>query len=192
MEVVYNNPKYWCGDIGYRSPGYSDWTINTVKEFCIILEKPKTVLDIGCAYGYIVLHLNAIGISSYGVDISSLAISRAHEHIRERLICTSAWVMPFKDKAFDFGFSSGVLEHIPKDKLEKTIKEITRVCSRGLIGVSCTDDETTHDGDDETHEVILTRSQWQTMFPPEFKVVSDSEVSWRVHAILRLKEVLNA
>lgn len=41
--------------------------------------------------------------------------------------------MPFKDKAFDFSFSSHLLEHV--ENPDKVIREITRVSKRGYIEV---------------------------------------------------------
>jgi len=178
MEIIYDNPEYWCGEIGYRPPGYSDFPINLVKEVCVILHNPASILDIGCAFGYSVNRLRKLGYSAWGLDISKYAISQAPIELKPYLIHSPAWDIPIVSGTFDFIFSSGVLEHLTREELDKAIKEIKRVGSRGLIGVSCKDDTTTHEGDDDTHEVILTRDKWQELFSPEFKIISDSSVSW--------------
>ena len=188
MSNIYDNPEYWCGDIGYRPPGYGDFTINAVKEICILLYRPKSVLDIGCAYGFTVARLNALGIYAVGLDCSALALSRCP--VRTNLVQGVAWELPFKDKEFDFAFSSGVLEHIPKDKLQLAVSEIQRVCRRGLIGVSCRDDPTTHDDDDKTHETILSQKDWQSLFSNDFTIVSDSEPYWQNFALLNLSQCI--
>lgn len=189
---IYDDPEYWCGDIGYRSPGYGDFTINTIKEALILLLNPDSVLDIGCAYGFTVGRLRKLGITAWGLDISSYAISKASDFTRPFLKQGVAWELPFKDKEIDLCFSSGMLEHIPEGKLTQTIAEIARVCQRGLIGVSVTDDETTHDGDDDTHEVILSLAGWMSQFPQGFFVISDSEVSWRTHLTLYLHDYMKS
>lgn len=184
---IKDNPfgkEYWCGEAGYRPPGYGDFDINLAKEALILMARPASVLDIGCAYGFTVGRLNMLGIPSKGIDISEYAISQSS--FKGRLVHAEAWNMPFADKSFDLAFSSGVLEHIPKGKLTQTIKEIVRVCERGIIGVSCLDDETTKDGADDTHEVILTKDQWQDMFPYEFVILSDSAHMWRSNALIEL------
>jgi len=94
------------------------------------------------------------------------------------------WDMPFSNKEFDFIISSGMMEHVPEDHLPKAISEIKRVGMRGLIGVAVTDDITTHQEDDPTHEKIKSLSEWKALLPPEFEVISDSEVSWRIYTTI--------
>lgn len=184
--TIYDNPLYWDGDIGYRSPGYSDFLINAVKEICIIMCRPKNVLDVGCAYGYTVLRLNSLGIPTWGIDISRLAISRCPQKT-DKLTYGTVWDMPYEDKQFDLVYSSGVLEHIPKDKLQQSVDEIVRVSTRGLIGVSCTDDPTTHKEDDTSHIVELTRQEWADLFPSVYCVTSDSTHAWSKLALMTVK-----
>ena len=45
--------------------------------------QPKTVLDAGCAMGFLVEQLRARGVEAWGVDISEYAIGKAHESIRD-------------------------------------------------------------------------------------------------------------
>ncbi len=188
---IYDNPEYWKGDIGYRGEGYGDFAINRVKEACILLRRPKDILDVGCAYGFTVAKLRSLGFDAWGIDISNYALSKASKEVREFLTYASVCDMKVMDKPFDFIYSSGVLEHIPKKDLDKAISEIVRVGKRGLIGVSCLDDKTTHDNDDETHEVILNKSEWQAMFPPWFEIVSDSAEAW-VELLRKDIEPINA
>ncbi len=178
VKTIYDNPKYWCGDLGYRPPGYSDFAVNWIKEGCIMFRKPGNVLDVGCAYGFTVRRLNRLDYNIVGLDISSYAISKAPREVKHLLCCAPAWDTGFGAKSIDLVFSSGMLEHIPKDKLDKTIKELTRIGNRGLIGVACKDDPTTEKDEDASHQLILTRAEWQEMFPSEFKIISDSTKSW--------------
>ena len=176
--VIYNDLGYWCGQIGYRPPGYADFAINLIKELYIIAHYPESVLDVGCAFGFIVSRLRSLGINAFGVDISGYALSRAYDEVKPYLKQGDVGQLPYADKEFDFVFSSGVLEHLPADDLNKAVKEIQRVSRRGIMGVSCKDDPTTHEDDDKTHLVILTQKEWQGMFPSQYKVISDSEASW--------------
>ena len=88
LPDIYESPEYWCGDIGYRPPGYCDFTINSIKEMAILLHRPKSVLDIGCAYGFTVWRFNKIGLPSKGLDISQLALSRApdKQHLTQGVV----------------------------------------------------------------------------------------------------------
>ena len=189
-DNIYDDPKYWCGNMGYRPPGYGDFVINTIKECLVLLYQPQSILDIGCAYGFSVARFNKLGIKSIGIDISQYALDHAPEYAHPYLIKATAWDMPFENHAFDFAFSSGVLEHIPKRYLKRAITEICRVCKQGLIGVACSDDPTTiattSDIADTTHKVILSQQEWQNLFPTGFQIISDSEQSWRFYLIFLL------
>ena len=186
----FEDPEYWKGNKGYKGIGYSDFIINTVKEIAVLSHRPKSVLEIGCAYGFSVKRINQLGIACVGLEISKLAISRAEEDVRPALIHGTVWDMPFLDGQYDLCYCSGVLEHVPYEKLARATHEIQRVCKRGIIGVACIDDETTHLEDDTTHEVILPVKEWQSYFKPEFIILSDSENSWRSYTTIRIAEVM--
>ena len=190
LATIYDDPAYWNGDIGYRSPGYRDFDINVIKEAVILLMKPESVLDIGCAYGYSVGRFNDLGIKARGIDISQYALSQAPDYCKPYLVHAPAWDIPFKDKEFDVIFSSGILEHVPEDKMEHTVAEIVRVSSRGVIGVSCLDDPSTHKEDDTSHCVMLKCADWQALFPADYVVVSDSSTSWKVLLLTNLWRAL--
>lgn len=175
---IYNQPEFWCGELGYRDPGYSDFAVNSLKVAHILDKKPSSVLDVGCAMGFIVRRLRKAGIDAWGLDISSYALSKAPEDVKPYLVLGSADNLPFDDKRFDLVFSSGVLEHIPDDKLRKAIKEMTRVANRGLIGVACLDDPTTVVGQNPTDKFPRALSEWQAMLPPGFEVRSDAAEEW--------------
>ena len=181
--VKFDDPEYWDGNTGYRPPGYADFTVNTLKEICIMLFNPQSVLDVGCACGFGVHRLRRLGYNAVGLDISKFMLNKAESGIKPYLILGTAWSLPFRDKQFGLVFSSGVLEHIPGAKLSAAVSEMVRVGHTGLVGVSCLDDPTTDSEDvDITHKVVLTQQNWQALFPPNFIVISDSEASWRLFA----------
>src|SRR4051794_39820567 len=45
---------------------------------------PESVLDAGCAMGFLVEALRERGVDAYGIDISSYAIANVHESVRDR------------------------------------------------------------------------------------------------------------
>ena len=185
MVTIYDKPEYWNGDIGYRSPGYADFWDNPIKELAILARMPSSVLDVGCAYGFSVHRLRQLGLKAEGVDISSYALSKAHKEVRPYLHQGSVCDLPFGNKSFDLVFSSGMLEHIDPASLDKAVSEMVRVGKRGLIGVSCKDDKTTNleeKDSDYTHETVLTLNEWQAWFPADYKIISDSRISWTQEA----------
>uniref|UniRef100_A0A6M3IFJ4 Putative methyltransferase n=1 Tax=viral metagenome TaxID=1070528 RepID=A0A6M3IFJ4_9ZZZZ len=194
IKALYNDPNYWNGQIGYRPPGYADFRVNLIKEMCIMTMRPRSVLDIGCAYGFTVNRLRSLGYDARGVDISSYAISQAPECAQRYLEEAPAWKMPFRNKAFDVAFSSGMLEHIPEELMQQTVTEICRVSERGIIGVACADDPTSNIAEedmDKTHGKLRTQAEWQALFPATYSVVSDSEESWYFLAYRMVIEALS-
>jgi len=83
-------------------------------EFIIEKFHPKTVLDIGCAYGELVKGLNDMGVEAYGIDGSEYAISNADPTIRSKLfkVNLNSDLFPFEDKTFDVIGSFYSVEHI--------------------------------------------------------------------------------
>lgn len=72
--------------------------------------QPKTVLDAGCALGFLVEGFRNRGIEAWGVDISEYAIASVHESIRE--FCSVGSVTePFARK-FDLIVTIEVAEHL--------------------------------------------------------------------------------
>ena len=179
---IFEKPEYWCGELGYRpgpfGSGYTDFPINQVKADYILHKEPRgKVLDIGCAYGYIVKKLRAKGIDAWGVDISQYALSKAPEVVKPYLKHASADRLPFGDKEFDIAFSASTFEHMPQTMVAKAISEAVRVAVRGIISV--TPETTPNFDEDITHRTKQPLSWWREQFPPEFEVRNDADEAWQ-------------
>lgn len=104
---------------------------------------PRTVLDVGCAMGFLVEGLRKRGVEAYGVDISEYAISQVHESIRPYVRVGSA-AEPFPQR-YDLIVTIEVLEHMPKEDAEKAIINFTRHADDVLFSSTPFDyKETTH------------------------------------------------
>lgn len=178
---VFEKPEYWCGAIGYRPGpdgiGYRDFPIHQVKVDYILSRKPRgKVLDIGCAYGYIVKRLRDKKVDALGVDISQYALGQAPDEVKDYLKLASVDSLPFGDKEFDIAFSASTFEHLPAETLSKAISEAVRVAERGIIAVTPGDDP--HFDEDVTHQTKQPLSWWRSQFPPQFEVRSDADERW--------------
>ena len=100
----------------------------------ITMLAPKSVLDVGCAYGYIVKRCLDIDIFAVGLDISTWCSRQLV--IPGHYIIGTAWMLPFKTKAFDVLFCEGALEHIPENKIELLMAEFGRVSNRRMLGIT--------------------------------------------------------
>ncbi len=118
--------------------GYWDFPAHAARVNKLInITHPKSVLDVGCGYGYIVRRLLWKGIPAYGCDISEWCEQQAREIIPGHFVRTPADDLSmFKDKQFDVLYCEGVLEHIEEDKIDKVMSEFERVAERRYLQVS--------------------------------------------------------
>ncbi len=109
--------------------GYSLKAIKNAEELKKLkLKNFESLLDAGCGPGILLNQLKAkYGIKGYGVDISSMALSRAKEAGNNKMDFRQGKLeqIPFPNRYFDVVVSFDVLEHV-EDK-NKSLKEIYRV-----------------------------------------------------------------
>lgn len=152
---------------GYAYEGYWDYPVHWVTFNHVLAKKPESVLEVGCARGYIVKRLEDVGIRAKGLEISHHCyLTRATDSIVRWDITQTPW--PFADKEFDLCISVAVLEHIPERFLPAIISEMKRVSKRGLHGVDLGDHD---DGFDQTHCTLRTLDWWKKVLPPEQEAV---------------------
>jgi len=173
LDNRFDEEYFTAGTTGYKD--YADFPINEYKVEKILRYKPKNVLDVGCAHGFIVKRLNDVGISAYGIDISKYAVdNKAHQNVIEADILD----IPFKDGYFDFVYSSDVLEHIPEDRVDDAIYEIVRVGKRGLIEITY---EKTPMDIDETHITMKPYEWWREQIPKQFDLSLPDEYALKLN-----------
>lgn len=146
---MYNEEYYskCCGPIPYENadiwvPHFELIADRLVRDF-----NPKTVLDAGCAMGYLVAALRDRNIEAYGLDISEYAISQVREDIRP--FCNVGSLqndLPDEfPKNYDLVVCIEVLEHMYE---EEGLAVIQRLCnySDHILFSSTADDilEATH------------------------------------------------
>lgn len=147
--------KYFNGEGYYEYIDFSQHVIRARK--LVGITRAKSVLDVGCAYGYIVRHLLDMGIPAMGCDISKYCEKRAEEIIPDAFCLCPAWDLGFQDKSFDVIYCEGVLEHVPEDKVDKVFKEFARVADRFYLQVSFIHHK---DAEKEVGHVCLQTPEW--------------------------------
>lgn len=137
---------------------YEDFPAHKARaEKLISITRPTSVLDVGCAYGYIVRHLSKAGVYAHGCDVSEYCKKKAEIIIPGKFRKCNAWELPYVDNCFDLIYCEGVLEHIPEDKIEQVFSEFARVGSRCYLQVSFD----SHQGVDmEPGHLTLKPPQW--------------------------------
>lgn len=155
---------------GYAGEGYRDFPVHAYTAQRIIDERPVSVLELGCARGYVLKRVEDAGIPVLGLEVSEHChLTRAVQNVVTWDITRTPW--PVADDAFDLCVSVAVLEHVPEAALPGVFSEMARTCRRGLHGVDVHDE----DGFDKTHVTIRPVGWWQARLPPG-QVAVDKEV----------------
>ncbi len=117
---------------------------------------PKTVLDAGCAWGFLVENLRLEGIEAFGVDISAYAIQQAYAGIKPYL-----WEGSVTDplpRRYDLIVSIEVLEHIPQAESEQAVANLCRYTDDVLFS------STPFDQTEATHFNVQPPEYWAEQF----------------------------
>jgi SAM-dependent methyltransferase len=136
------NEDYYENGAELKISGYQNyrWLPEQTKSMCSSIvdfagiERTNSVLDFGCAKGFIVRAMNDLGYDCYGGDISEYAISRSHESIKERLTLLDPERMEdwFLHRNFDIVLCKDVLEHIPYESIDSLLSVLRRISPRLL------------------------------------------------------------
>ena len=124
---------YWDGDRKYGYGGYNyDGRWQAVAQRLVEhyqLKAGATILDIGCAKGFLLHDLKAIvpGAQVKGLDVSAYAIEHAMDDVRQDLTVGSAATLPYPDKSFDLVVSINTLHNLRVSELDAALREIERV-----------------------------------------------------------------
>ena len=140
-------------------------TIPMVKVMCyhLNLKAKHSVMDFGCARGYVVRALVECGIiRAFGADISEWAVENADETIRDAVVYTDALRV-----MYDWVMAKDVLEHILP--VHATIDNLMKHAKRGVFAVvPLGDGNGRYVCDayekDVTHIHRLTLPEWVAMF----------------------------
>lgn len=106
----------------YELDAYRKWLFAGLIRILRRYAKNGTVLEIGCAKGYLVDLLGQDGYFAIGGDISRTALSFAK---KKHVVRFDGEIMPFKNSSFDSVIAVQTLEHLPNPA--DCIKEIYRI-----------------------------------------------------------------
>jgi len=118
--------------------------------------RPTSVLDAGCAIGFLVEALRNVGVEAWGIDISEWAISHVPESIR--MYCSIGSLTEEIDGHFDLVTLIEVIEHLPAAVAGSVVANITLHTDLVLFS-------STPDGFEEaTHINVQTPDYWANLF----------------------------
>lgn len=100
------------------------------------IKKTDKVLDVGP--GYTPFYRSDVLLEKI-FDDEAVALkqtgSSQKKDLKKKIVYFKDEAFPFSDNEFDYVICSHVLEHIPKNEIEKFISELSRVASQGYIEV---------------------------------------------------------
>jgi cyclopropane fatty-acyl-phospholipid synthase-like methyltransferase len=153
------NEEYYATSCGLH---YSEFQkdFDRIAEHIVQDFRPKTVLDAGCAWGYLVASLRDRDVEAYGIDISEYAISQTRSDIRPFCVVgslTSPLPKIFPQK-FDLVANIEILEHLHE---EDSLKVLSLLCkySDKILFSSSPDDFT-----EATHYNVQQIEYWSKNF----------------------------
>ncbi len=165
MDTIYNS--YFFNDFYAENGGgsYLDkehWSpfFDSVAKQIVSKFAPKTVLDAGCATGYLVSALRKLGVEAWGIDISEYAISKGDEEIKDYLAVASITErLPesFPEK-FDLVITIEVLEHLFPADGAAAIANLCSLTDTVIFTSTPTDIE------DRTHCNVQQPEYWAKIF----------------------------
>ncbi len=121
--------------------------------------RPASVLDAGCAMGFLVEALRERGVDAWGVDISDYAIEQVDESVRD--YCSVASLSEPISRRYDLIVSIEVLEHIPATETSAAIANLCGATDRVLLST------TPYDYSEATHHNVLPPEAWAAAFAHE-------------------------
>lgn len=121
--------------------------------------QPASVLDAGCAMGFLVEALRGRGIEARGVDVSEYAISQVHESVSE--FCEVASLADPLPSRYDLIVCIEVLEHIPAAETSAVIANLCAATDRILLST------TPDDYGEATHHNVQAPEAWSALLANE-------------------------
>ena len=137
---------------------HSEWLefFGAIADRIVAEIRPRRVLDVGCAKGFLVEALRDRGVEAFGIDVSRYAIGEVRDDIKP--FCRVASVLDPLDGVYDLITCIEVLEHLPEADGRRAIANICSA-TRDILFSSTPDDL-----DEPTHENVRPRSWWIDRF----------------------------
>lgn len=96
--------------------------------------KPKSVLDIGCGFGYFCDNIQKSGVEKvYGMDIASVKTGNVINNPNIKFISGEAHSLPFENNSIEVITSFDCLEHCLENDIDTIFSEIHRVVNHAAV-----------------------------------------------------------
>jgi len=170
-----NDPSFFDADYYERGPqtGKSNyemmrWLPDASLPMCAYMKRfmgirdGDSVLDYGCAKGFLCKALRMLGVNAFGYDISEYAIANADPAVAD-FVSNELKAEPM---SYDFVIAKDVMEHLTKEQLSEILPKLMAAARKAmLIIVPLTGEDggpylCPKDEQDPTHKIRWNLSTW--------------------------------
>ncbi len=159
LDGLYGRAYFFGETSGYPTSGYKeghpDWA--AWLDFLDRLKPGGLLLDVGCAYAYLVQEARKRGYTAFGTDISSFGLHQEPE-LAPYLVQALAAQLPFKAASFDVIALFDVLEHL--DDWDTCLRDVVCLLKPDGLIVGATPDPIFFDRTESTHFSERPPSCW--------------------------------
>jgi SAM-dependent methyltransferase len=161
MENNQFDKDYYENGVKKGISGYENYKwipTRSIPEAITICEKIdfQSIIDFGCAKGFLVHALNLLGKEAIGVDISEYALQTALPQVKDKLFLLNKPLSEMGLKA-DLLIAKDVLEHIAEENIDNTLSEFFKVCNQALLVIPLGDNDTFRIREYEIDKTHVTR-----------------------------------
>jgi hypothetical protein len=118
--------------------------------------QPGSVLDAGCAMGFLVERLRGRGVDAHGIDVSEYALGQADESVKP--YCALRSVTAPLERRYDLVVCIEVLEHLPGPDAESAVRVLCDATDQVLFS------STPFDYAEATHFNVRPPEYWAGLF----------------------------
>ena len=147
--------RHSCGPAYERSAHWLNF-FDGIGEHIVRRMGPRTVLDAGCAMGFLVEALRDRGVEAFGLDISEYALQRVRDDLKP--YCWLGSVLDPLPRRYDLIVCIEVLEHLPQTDSERALENLCRYCDDMLFS------STPEDYREATHFNVQPPEYWAEQF----------------------------
>jgi SAM-dependent methyltransferase len=147
------------GNVAYENNDHLQRFFRSVADHVVHDIGPKTVLDAGCAMGFLVAALRDRGVEAYGVDISRYAIDRVRPDVKA--YCRQGSVTEPLPERYDLIVCVEVLEHLAAEDALRAVANLCAATSDVIFS------STPGDHEEPTHVNVQPPEWWTEAFARE-------------------------
>ncbi len=163
----FDNPELVIGYGGYKYDGrYKPAAENMCRYYGLV--PGNSVLEIGCAKGFVLTEFRNLGMNVTGSDLSAYALQHISPDLQSRAVRSDVVSLPFSNLQFDLVLAKEVLPHVPESFVARAVLECMRVSKKAIfieIQTGRTERELEYLRKwDATHLTLRPPEWWDTIF----------------------------